>query len=74
VFADYGNSDICLFDSTRANGGEYPVIDGFHEVPSAWRRAEIAPTFEEWLRNIFEALTIRRQYPQYWIETPLHPF
>lgn len=73
VFAEYGNSDICLFDASGSDGKEYPVIDGFHEAPSAWREAVIAPNFEEWLRQIFSAMIDRRQYPQYWIPSPLRP-
>lgn len=71
VFADYGNSDICAFDATRPNGGEYPVLDGFHEAVETWRELVIATSFEQWLRRIFDAFVERDQSPVYWLESPL---
>ncbi|HTD32443.1 MAG TPA: SMI1/KNR4 family protein [Candidatus Elarobacter sp.] len=71
VFADYGNSDICLFDATRPSGGEYPVLDGFHEAVGSWRELVIAVTFEDWLRRIFDAFIEREQRLEYWLESPL---
>lgn len=73
VFAEYSNSDICLFDPAQAEGPEYPIIDGYHEWPDQWRTAVIAPNFEEWLRRMLESLIEKRQYLEYWIPTPLSP-
>ncbi len=71
VFADYGNSNVCLFDATRQHGGEYPVLDGFHEAVGSWRDLVIAATFEDWLRRIFDAFVERDQSLEYWLESPL---
>lgn len=73
VFADYGNSDICLFDATRRSGGEYPVLDGFHEAVGEWRDNVIAETFEHWLRQAFDAFVDRDYSLAYWLQSPLRP-
>jgi hypothetical protein len=73
VFADYGNSDICLFDATRGTGGEYPVLDGYHEAVGEWRDQVIAANFEQWLRQMLDAFIEREHSLAYWLESPLKP-
>lgn len=73
VFAGYGNSDICLFDAKRRTGGEYPVLDGYHEAVGEWRDQLIAANFEEWLRQMFDAFIERDRSLAYWLDSPLRP-
>ena len=73
VFADYGNSDICLFDATRGTGGEYPVLDGYYETVGEWRDQVIAANFEQWLLQMFDAFIERDRSLAYWLDSPLKP-
>lgn len=54
VFAETGNGDYWAFLISQPNGqGEYPVIDGDHNLaPHRWRVA--SHTFYEWLDRLVE--------------------
>lgn len=70
-FAAYGDgSDRCLLNGMLRNGdNEFAVTDAFHEAPGEWTSSVIAGSFDEWLRNMFEAVISRQSLLEYWIPT-----
>ncbi len=68
--ADFGQSDD---PPAKALPHQIELGSSAELFPDEWREAVIAPNFEEWLRRLFDAMIDRRQYPQYWIPTPLRP-
>ena len=55
LFADWGDGDYFAFDTRYSDAiGEYPVLDGDHNIsPGTWQ--VICNSFEEWLARFIEA-------------------
>lgn len=74
---------IVLDPDNRSDSTEYRVCDAVNEFwPGCWRRdLVIADSFEEWVKNMFDAMVIRKETPEFWesriaplvLPTPLMP-
>jgi hypothetical protein len=64
--------EFCALDMTSLSALENPVMECDHElVPSEWKKAKIAESFESWLHEMFNAVIERQQFPEYWSEEKL---
>jgi len=65
-----GSACHCALNPDVTAGGEYAMVDCDADYgPRCWRRAVIAPSFEAWLVQIFEA-ALRSGAPYYWLAMP----
>lgn len=64
-----GTGDFCALDPQQLDDSEYAVLDCDHElVPSEWRKAKIASSFEEWLKKLFNQVIEQKNFPEYWFD------
>jgi hypothetical protein len=51
--------------------GENPVLDCDHDLlPSEWKASQIAVSFEDWLRKMFDRIIEHKSDPEYWFPNP----
>jgi cell wall assembly regulator SMI1 len=63
--APVGEGDMWGLNPEATTDGEYAIVDGWHEQgPSRWRKAVVAPSFEDWLRRV-EGAAIDTGEPYY---------
>ena len=51
AFSDSGGGDLLCFDTTRSEGGEYPVVWWNHELDEDQEPENAAPSFLDWLEQ-----------------------
>lgn len=67
-----GTGDFCALDPQQLDDSEYAVLDCDHElVPSEWRQAKVASSFEEWLKKLFNQVIDQKNFPEYWFDVEL---
>lgn len=68
-----GTGDFCGLDMDNLIESENPVLDCNPDYsPDEWKNLVIANSFEEWLKKMFNRITVHRSLPEYWFEASMY--